>query len=57
MIPAIRLSYRFSFGENEYGTFIDFPEGEDVERFHDAIDVLLQSAEDTYEYLKKQQEE
>ena len=57
MIPAIRLSYRFSFGENEYGTFIDLPEGETKERFMEAAELLFESAEETYEYLKNGQEE
>lgn len=57
MIPAIRISYRFAFGDKEYGTFVDMPEGETPERFHEAVDLLLVSAEETYDYLKKRQEE
>ena len=52
MIPAIRLSYRFSFGGNEYGTFVDLPEADEKNHYFEALTELLYSAEDTYEYLK-----
>ena len=57
MIPALRLYYRFAFGNKEYGTFIDMPEGETPERYHEALDLLLESAEETLELLKTRADE
>lgn len=52
MIPAIRLAYRFAFDGEEYGTYLDLPEGSTMNEFVEAAAEFYYSAEDTYEYLK-----
>lgn len=53
-IPAIRLSYRFSYNDKEYGDFVDMPADDTKQRYHEALDALLYLAEDSYQILKEE---
>ena len=56
-IPAIRLSYRFSYNDKEYGSFCDLPADDTTKQYHETLNALLYFAEKQYELLEKLQEE